>query len=96
MLNINKCRHGNNQMNDQWITIKIKYYNFYGTKIPVRGGEWYLEKRGSRKILGGSWNLGSVFDKSLLVSKYRFYMVCFYFLWVSKLFTKESRLGFSN
>ena len=29
-----------------------------------RGGEWYLEKRGSRKILAGSRNLGSVFDKS--------------------------------
>ena len=26
--------------------------------------EWYLEKRGSRKILAGSRNLGSVFDKS--------------------------------
>ena len=30
----------------------------------IRGGEWYLEKRGSRKILAGSRNLGSVFDKS--------------------------------
>ena len=29
-----------------------------------RGGEWYLERRGSRKILTGSRNLGSVFDKS--------------------------------
>ena len=29
-----------------------------------RGGEWYHEKRGSRKILAGSRNLGSVFDKS--------------------------------
>ena len=29
-----------------------------------RGGEWYLEKRGSRKILAASRNLGSVFDKS--------------------------------
>ena len=66
MLNINKCRHRNNQMNDQWITITIKYYNFYGTKIPLRGGEWYLEKRGSQKILAGSLNLGSVFDKSAL------------------------------
>ena len=28
------------------------------------GGEWYLKKRGSRKILAGSRNLGSVFDKS--------------------------------
>ena len=32
--------------------------------ISIRGGEWYLEKRGSRKILVGSRNLGSVFDKS--------------------------------
>ena len=30
----------------------------------LRGGEWYLEKRGSRKILAGSRNLGSVFEKS--------------------------------
>ena len=30
----------------------------------IRGGEWYLEKRGSRKILAGSQNLKSVFDKS--------------------------------
>ena len=29
-----------------------------------RGGEWYLEKRGSRKILAGSWNLRGVSDKS--------------------------------
>ena len=29
-----------------------------------RGGEWYLEKRGSRKILAGSRNLRNVFDKS--------------------------------
>ena len=29
-----------------------------------RGGEWYLKKRESRKILAGSRNLGNVFDKS--------------------------------
>ena len=29
-----------------------------------RGGEWYLEKRGSWKILSESQNLGSVYDKS--------------------------------
>ena len=29
-----------------------------------RGGEWYLEKRESRKILAGSRNLRNVFDKS--------------------------------
>ena len=40
----------------------------------VRGGEWYLEKRGSRKILPGSRNLGSVFDKSrsLVFSRFAF------------------------
>ena len=30
----------------------------------IRGGEWYHEKRGSWKILAGSQNLGSIFDKS--------------------------------
>ena len=30
----------------------------------MRGGKWYLEKHGSREILAGSQNLGSVFDKS--------------------------------
>ena len=30
----------------------------------VRGGKCYLEKLGSQKILAGSRNLGSVFDKS--------------------------------
>ena len=38
--------------------------NSGGGSSKVRGGEWYLEKRGSRKILTGSRNLGSVFDKS--------------------------------
>ena len=39
-----------------------------------RGGEWYLEKRGSRKILAGSRNPGSVFDKSqrLVISWFAF------------------------
>ena len=37
--------------------------NFFFSQ-DYRGGEWYLEKRGSRKILAGSRNLGSVFDKS--------------------------------
>ena len=41
------------------ITVKLQH-------VPhnSRGGEWYLEKRGSQKILVGSQNLGSVFDKS--------------------------------
>ena len=38
--------------------------NSGGGSSKVRGGEWYLEKRGSRKILTGSQNLGSVFDNS--------------------------------
>ena len=32
--------------------------------LKYRGGEWYLEKRRSPKILAGSRNFGSVFDKS--------------------------------
>ena len=54
----------------------------------IRGGEWYLKKCGSGKILAGSWNLGSVFDKS---RKSRFCMVCFYFFWV---LPKSLGLGF--
>ena len=38
--------------------------SFRISRIYYRGDEWYLEKRGSRKILAGSRNLGSVFDKS--------------------------------
>ena len=38
----------------------FKTYNM----CSVRGGEWYLKKGGSRKILSGSRNLGSVYDKS--------------------------------
>ena len=34
------------------------------TRTTRRGAEWYLEKCGSRKILAGSRNLGSVCDKS--------------------------------
>ena len=30
----------------------------------IRGGEWYLGKCESRKVLAGSRNLGNVFDKS--------------------------------
>ena len=39
-----------------------------------RGAEWYLGKRGSRKILAGSRNLGSVFGKSrsLVFSRFVF------------------------
>ena len=30
----------------------------------IRGGEFYLEKRGSRKIFSGLRHLGSVYDKT--------------------------------
>ena len=35
-----------------------------GLGMEIRGGEWYLEKRESRKILAGSRNLESVFGQS--------------------------------
>ena len=43
-------------------TVKVHVHVQYLSSS--RGGEWYLEKRGSRKILAGSRNLESVFDKS--------------------------------
>ena len=43
---------------------KLVEDNFGIDAKKIRGGEWYLKKRGSRKILAGSRNLGSVFDKS--------------------------------
>ena len=49
---------------------------FFGCSKQSRGGEWYLEKRGSPKILAGSRNVGNVFDKSRSIV---FFMVCFYF-----------------
>ena len=57
-----------------------------------RGGELYLEKRWSQKILAGSRNLGSVFDKSrsLVFAQFVFTFS------VSKLFTKESWARISN
>jgi len=42
----------------QWISIRET------NSAIIRGGEWYLKKRGSRKILSGSRNLGSIYDKS--------------------------------
>ena len=50
-----------------WGRLKFSRWQFLWRTIfagYLRGGEWYLEKRGSRKILVGSRNLGSVFDKS--------------------------------
>ena len=45
------------------------------TRTSNRGGEWYLEKRGSRNILAGSRNLESVFDnsRSLVFAWFAFY-----------------------
>ena len=56
------------------------------------GGEWYLEKRGCRKILTGSRNLESVFGKSrsLVFAWLHFYFFEF------RNFTKESRARIFN
>ena len=43
---------------------KFHTYDTLRASSPFRGGEWYLNKRGSRKILAGSRNLGNVFGKS--------------------------------
>ena len=60
-------------------------------KKKIRGGEWYLKKRGSRKILAGSRNLGSVFDKSRsLVSAW----FVFTFFDSRKFLPKSRGLGF--
>ena len=56
-----------------------------------RGGEWYLEKRGSRKILAGSRNLGSVFDKSRSLV---FSWFAFTFFESRNFSPKSLRLGF--
>jgi len=45
-------------------SIRVILDSFYLLISNFRGGEWYLEKRKSRKILAGSRNLGNVFDKS--------------------------------
>ena len=47
-------------------TVKSEFVLTWGNwlKQLSRGGEWYLEKRGYRKILARSRNLGNVFDKS--------------------------------
>ena len=72
-----------------WPAFVILYkFWLYSTELTIRCGEWYLEKRGSRKILAGSRNLESVFGKSRSLV---FAWFDFYFSWVSKLLTKESR-----
>ena len=64
---LKKVKARNGHLNKSWLSEgllkSIKGKIFYISAIS-RGGEWYLEKRGSRKILAGSRNLGSVFDKS--------------------------------
>ena len=57
----------------------------------VRGGEWYLEKHGSRKILAGSRNLGSAFDKSRSLV---FAWFVFTFFQSLNFFPKSLGLGF--
>ena len=57
-----------------------------------RGSEWYLEKCGSQKILSGTQNLGSVYDKSQSLI---FWWFVFTFLSL-KTFFKESRAQISN
>ena len=57
-----------------------------------RGGEWYLEKRGSRKILAGSRNLGSIFDKSRNLV-FAWFVFTFF---ESRNFLPESRARISN
>ena len=56
-----------------------------------RGGEWYLEKRGSRKILPGSWNLGGVFAKSQSLV-FAWFDFTFFESW--NFLPKSLRLGF--
>ena len=72
---------------------KLFTLNKTGTKgtWPGRGGEWYLEKRGSRKILAGSRNLGSVFDKSRSLV-FAWFVFTFFESW--NFLPKSLRLGF--
>ena len=57
--------------NDQGLVFQLpinanpRFKLYQGVYFSTRGGEWYLEKRGSRKILAGSRNHESVFDKFL-------------------------------
>ena len=59
-----KLRNGSHCVEITWIIESQSFYYPKVTKILCQGGEWYLEKRGSRKILSGSRNLVSVYDKS--------------------------------
>ena len=42
------------------------------------------------------WQDLEISEAFLISLKVSFFMVCFYFFWVSKLFTKESRARISN
>ena len=44
--------------------IQPSYMVVWARLLSLRSGKWYLEKRGSWKILAGSWNLRNVFDRS--------------------------------
>ena len=60
----------------------------------LRGGEWYLEKRGSWKNLG---RISKYISKAFLISlEVSFLHGLFYVFWVLKLFTKESHAQISN
>ena len=69
---INEINLLSTQLNIHKQSVNFKNLSTFLSK--ARGGEWYLEKSGSRKILAGSQNLGNVFDKSRSLV---FFMVCF-------------------
>ena len=68
-------------------TQKVNHETFHACRIILkisslsrknqRGGEWYLEKRGSREIMAESRNLGSVFDESRSLVFPWFVFICF-------------------
>ena len=73
-------------------TLSPKFFLFVSLyPSSYRGGEWYLEKRGSLKILTGSRNLGSVFDKSRSLV---FAWFVFTFFESRNFLPKSLRLGF--
>ena len=71
----------------------VNFYHFRCSYVSLncRGGKWYLKKRGSRKILAGSRNLGSVFDKSQSLV---FSWFAFTFFESRNFSPKSLRLGF--
>ena len=73
----------------------VNFYHFRCSYVSLncRGGKWYLKKRGSWKILAGSRNFRSVFDKSQSLV---FSWFAFTFFESRNFFTKESRARISN